>query len=89
MAAGDSVGVLAKDSGDGPVIALAVLVQIPGHPGAKAIGPLPKELQVPPLYSALLSSTPEDEAAAEDFMRALDTPEANEVYAKAGFEVKR
>ena len=50
VAAGDSVGVLAKDSGDGPVIALAVLVQIPGHPGAKAIGPLPKELQVPLLF---------------------------------------
>ena len=85
VAAGDSVGALAEDSGDGPVIALAVLVQIPGHPGAKAIGPLPKELQVPVLYSALPGSTPKDEAAAEDFMRALDTPEANEVW----FEVKR
>jgi len=34
------------------VIALAVLVGILGHPGAKAIGPLPKELQVPLPYFA-------------------------------------
>ena len=40
-------------------------------------------------YSALLGSTPKDEAAAEAFLRALGTPEAKEAYAKAGFEVKQ
>jgi molybdate transport system substrate-binding protein len=89
VAAGDNVDTLANDSGDGPVIALAVLVEIPGHPGAKAIGPLPKELQVPLLYSASLGWTPKDEAAAEVFLRALGTLEAKEAYAKAGFEVKQ
>ena len=87
VAAGANVDTLAKDSGDGPVIALAVLVEIPGHPGAKAIGPLPKELQVPLPYSALLGSTPKDEPAAEAFLRALGTPEAKQAYVKAGFEV--
>ena len=89
VAAGANVDTLAKDSGDGPVIALAVLVEIPGHPGAKAVGPLPKELQVPLPYSALLGSTPRDEPAAEAFLRALGTPEAKEAYVKAGFEVKQ
>jgi molybdate transport system substrate-binding protein len=42
VAAGANVDTLAKDTGNGPVIALAVLVEIPGHPGAKAIGPLPQ-----------------------------------------------
>ena len=89
VAAGANVDTLARDSGDGPVIALAVLVEIPGHPGAKAVGPLPKELQLPLPYSALLGSTPKDEPAAEAFLRALGTPEAKQAYVKAGFEVKQ
>jgi len=88
VAAGANVDTLAKYSGEGPVIAFAVLVEIPGHPGAKAIGSLPKELQVPLPYSALLSSTPKVEIAAEAFLRALGTPEAKKAYVKAGFEVK-
>ena len=89
VAAGANVETLSKYAGDGPVIALAVLVEIPGHSGAKVIGPLPKELQVPLPYSALLGSTPRDEPAAEAFLRALGTPEAKEAYVKAGFEVKQ
>jgi molybdate transport system substrate-binding protein len=89
VAAGANVDTLARDSGDGPVIALAVLVEIPGHPGAKAIGPLPGELQVPLPYSAVLGSAPGDEAAAEAFLRALGTRDAKEAYTKAGFEVKQ
>ena len=84
VAAGANVDTLAKDSGDGPVIALAVLVEIPGHPGAKAVGPLPKELQLPLPYSALLGSTPKDEPAAEAFLRALGTPEAKEALSRPG-----
>jgi ABC-type molybdate transport system substrate-binding protein len=53
------------------------------------VGPLPKELQVPLPYSAVLGSTPMDEPAAEAFLQALGTPEAKEAYAKAGFEVKQ
>jgi molybdate transport system substrate-binding protein len=89
VAAGANVSTLAKDSGDGPVIALAVLVEIPGHSGAKVIGPLPKELQVPLPYSAVLGSSPKDQAAAEAFLRELGTPEAKKAYAKAGFEVNQ
>ena len=89
VAAGANVDTLARDSGDGPVIALAVLVEIPGHPGAKAIGPLPRELQVPLPYSAVLGSAPGDEPAAAAFLRALGTRDAKEAYAKAGFEVKQ
>jgi molybdate transport system substrate-binding protein len=89
VAAGANVSTLAKDAGDGPVIALAVLVEILGHPGAKAIGPLPKDLQVPLPYSAVLGSSPKDQAAAEAFLRELGTPEAKKAYAKAGFEVKQ
>jgi molybdate transport system substrate-binding protein len=89
VAAGANVDTLAKSTGDGPVIALAVLVEIPGHPGARAIGPLPEELQVPIPYSAVLGSSPRDEAAAEAFLRALGTREAKQAYAKAGFEVKQ
>lgn len=88
VAAGANVDTLARDSGAGPVIALAVLVEIPGHPGAKAIGPLPRELQVPLPYSASLGARPRDEPAAEAFLRALGTPEAKKAYARAGFEVK-
>jgi molybdate transport system substrate-binding protein len=89
VAAGTNVATLAKASGTGPVIALAVLVEIPGHPGAKAIGPLPKELQLPLPYSAVLGSNPADEAVADAFLRMLGTPEARKAYAKAGFEVKQ
>jgi molybdate transport system substrate-binding protein len=89
VAAGANVSTLAKAPGDGPVIALAVLVEISGHPGAKPIGPLPKELQVPLPYSAVLGSNPRDQDAAEAFLRALATPEAKQAYAKAGFEVKQ
>ena len=48
-----------------PATPRVLLVEISGHPGAKPIGPLPKELQVPLPYSALLGSSPKDEAAAE------------------------
>jgi molybdate transport system substrate-binding protein len=89
VAAGANVDTVAKYSGDGPVIALAVLVEIPGHPGAKVIGPLPKELQVPVPYSAVLGRSPGDEAAAAAFLRALGAPEAKQAYARAGFEVKQ
>lgn len=88
VAAGANVDTLAREQGAGPVIALAVLVEIPGHPGARAIGPLPGELQVPLPYSASLGANPADAPAAEAFLRALGTPEAKQAYAKAGFEVK-
>jgi molybdate transport system substrate-binding protein len=89
VAAGANVATLAKYSGDGPVIALAVLVEIPGHPGARAIGPLPEVLQVPIPYSAVLGRSPRDEAAAKAFLQALGTLEAKQAYAKAGFDVKQ
>ena len=44
---------------------------------------------MPVPYSAVLGSSPRDEAAAEAFLRALGTPEAKQAYAKAGFEVKQ
>lgn len=84
---GANVSTMAKDTGAGPVIALAVLVEI-AHPGAKVVGALPKEVQVPLPYSAVLGAKLADEAAARAFLQALGTSDAKKVYARAGFEVK-
>jgi ABC-type molybdate transport system substrate-binding protein len=54
----------------------------------KLIGPLPKELQVPLAYSAALSARPQDEVAAQAFVRALASAEAKQAYVAAGFEVE-
>jgi hypothetical protein len=55
----------------------------------KLIGPLPKELQVPLPYSAVLSAHPQDEVAAQAFLEALASVEAKQAYVAAGFEVER
>ena len=87
VAAGANVTTLAQDTSAGPVLALAVLVEIPGHPGAKLVGPLPKDLQMPLPYSAVLGAHPVDEPAAQAFLDALGSPEAKRAYAAAGFVV--
>ncbi len=89
VAAGTNVTTLAMDTSPGTVIALSVLVEIAGHPGAKLVGPLPKELQVPLPYSAVLGARPLDEAAAQAFLQALAGTEARQAYAAAGFEVEK
>jgi len=71
------VTTLAKDTSSGTAVALSVMVEITGHPGAKLVGPLPKELQVPLLYSAVLGARPLDEAAASTF----DPPSFRAMYA--------
>ena len=78
---------LAKDETPGSVLALSVLVEVRGHPGARLIGPLPKELQVPLPYSAVLGDKPVDEAAATAFDQLLASPEARKAYVADGFEV--
>ena len=80
---------LAKDTSPGFVVALSVLVEIPGHPGAKLVGPLPKELQVPLPYSVVLGAHPQDEVAAQAFLQALASAEAKQAYVAAGFEVEK
>lgn len=85
---GKNVEVMAQATDTGPVVALAVLVEINGVEGAKTIGALPAEFQVPLPYSAVLGAKPKDEAAAKAFLAALATPEARKAYAKAGFKVK-
>jgi molybdate transport system substrate-binding protein len=89
VAAGTNVTTLAKDTSPGTVIALSVLVEIAGHPGAKLVGPLPKELQVPLPYSAVLGARPVDETAARAFLQALAGAEARKAYAAAGFEIEK
>lgn len=89
VAPGTNVSTLAKDTSPGTVIVLSVLVEIAGHPGAKLVGPLPKELQVPLPYSAVPGARPADEAAAQAFMQALASDEAKRAYAAAGFEVAK
>jgi ABC-type molybdate transport system substrate-binding protein len=42
VATGTNVSTLAKDTSSGIVIALSVLPEIAGHPGAKLVGPLPR-----------------------------------------------
>jgi molybdate transport system substrate-binding protein len=87
--AGTSVSTLAKDTSPGMVVVLSVLVEIPGHPGAKLVGPLPEELQVPERFSAALSARPQDEVEAQAFLHALASAEAKQAYVAAGFEVEK
>jgi len=89
VVAGTSVSTLAEDTSPGIVVVLSVLVQIPGHPGAKLVGPLPKELQVPATFSAVLGARPQDEVAALAFLQALASAEAKQAYVAAGFEVEK
>ena len=89
VAAGANIATLSKDTSPGTVLALSVLVEVAGHPGAKLIGPLPKELQVPLPYSAVLGARSVDDAAATAFLQMLASPEAKQVYAAAGFEVEK
>jgi molybdate transport system substrate-binding protein len=88
VAAGVSVSTLAKDTSPGIVVAMSPLTEIPGHPGAKSVGALPKELQVRSSFWAVLGSRPRDEVAAQAFLRALAGAEAKQAYAAAGFEVE-
>jgi molybdate transport system substrate-binding protein len=89
VAAGTSLVTLAKDTGPGTVVALTVLTEVAGEPRVKLVGPLPKELQVALPYSAVLSAHPQDEVAAQAFLRALASAEAKQAYVAAGFEVER
>jgi len=89
VAPGANVTTLAQDTSPGTVLALSVLVEIPGHPGAKLVGPLPKELQAPVTISAALGAHPQDEVAAQAFLRALASAEAKQAYVAAGFEVEK
>lgn len=90
VVAGTSVSTLAKDTSPGMVVVvLSVLVEIPGHPGAKLVGPLPDELQVRARFSAALGARPRDEVAAHAFLQALASAEAKQAYVAAGFEVEK
>jgi molybdate transport system substrate-binding protein len=89
VAGGASVSTLAKDTSPGIVVAMSPLTEIPGHPGAKLVGPLPKELQVQVSFSAVLGARPQDEVAAQAFLQALASAEAKQAYAAAGFEVEK
>ena len=89
VAGGASVSTLAKDTSPGIVVAMAPLTEIPGHPGAKMIGPLPNELQVQVSFFAVLGARPQDEVAAQAFLQALASAEAKQAYAAAGFEVEK
>ena len=53
------------------------------------VGPLPKELQVPLPYSAVLSAHPLDEVASQAFLQALASAGAKQAYAAAGFGVEK
>ena len=89
VAGGASVSTLAKDTSAGFVIAMSPLTEIPGHPGTKLVGPLPKELQVRISFSAVLGARPEDEVAAQAFLQVLASAEAKQAYIAAGFEVEK
>jgi molybdate transport system substrate-binding protein len=89
VAAGTSLITLAKDTSPGTVVALTVLIEAAGEPGVKLVGPLPKELQVPLPYSAVLSVHPHDEVAAQAFLRALASAQAKQAYVAAGFEIEK
>jgi molybdate transport system substrate-binding protein len=88
VTAGTHMVTLAKDTSPGTVVALSVLVEIAGYPGAKLVGPLPNELQVRLPYYAVLGARPLDEVAAHAFLQALAGAGAKQAYAAAGFEVE-
>jgi molybdate transport system substrate-binding protein len=88
VASGTNVSTLAKDPSPGIVITLSVLPEIAGHPGAKLVGPLPKELQAPVTVFAALGAHPQDEAAAQAFLRELASTEAKKAYVAIGFDVE-
>jgi molybdate transport system substrate-binding protein len=88
VASGTNVSTLAKDTSPGIVIALSVLPEIAGHPGAKLVGPLPKELHDPVTVFAALGARPEDEAAAQAFLQELASTEAKKAYVATGFDVE-
>jgi molybdate transport system substrate-binding protein len=89
VAAGTSVSTLAKDTSPGFVVAMSPLTEIPGHPGAMLVGPLPKALQVQSSFSAVLGARPHNEVAAQAFLQALVSAEARQAYGAAGFEVEK
>jgi molybdate transport system substrate-binding protein len=89
VAGGASVSTLANDISPGSVVAMSPLTEIPGHPGTKLVGPLPKELQVQISFSAVLGTHPLDEVAAQSFLQVLASAEAKQAYAAAGFEVEK
>ena len=88
VASGTNVSTLAKDTTPGIVIALSVLPEISGHPGAKLVGPLPKELQDPVTVFAVPGAHPQDEATAQAFLQELASTEAKKAYVAIGFEVE-
>jgi extracellular solute-binding protein len=71
------------------VVALTVLTEVAGQPEVKLVGPLPKELQVPLPYSAVLSAHPSDEMASQAFLQAIASANAKQAYAAAGFGVDK
>jgi molybdate transport system substrate-binding protein len=87
VTAGTNVTTLAKDASTGIVIAMSILPEIAGHPGAKLVGPLPKELQAPVIIIGALGIRPQNEAAAQAFLLQLASPEAKKAYVAAGFDV--
>jgi molybdate transport system substrate-binding protein len=88
VASGTNVSTLAKDTSPGIVIALSVLPEIAGHQGTKLVGPLPKEFQAPVTVFAALGAHPQDEAAAQAFLRELASTEAKKAYVAIGFDVE-
>jgi len=88
VAPGTNVSTLAKDTSPGIVIALGVLPQIAGHPGAKLVGPLPKELQAPVTVFVALGAHPQDEAAAQAFLHELASEKAKKACVAIGLEVE-
>ncbi len=89
VATGTNVSTLAKDTTPGIVIALSILPEIAGHPGAKLVGPLPKELQAPDVVFAVLGVHPQDEATAQAFLRQLASTEAKKAYVAIGLDVEK
>ena len=87
VAAGANIAALTADTNPGKVLAVSVIVEVRGHPGAKLVGPLPGDLQSPLPYAAVLGAHPVDVEAAEAFLKWLGSAEAKRAYAAAGFDV--
>ena len=74
---------LVTDEADLAVQQISELKQVAG---VEVIGPIPRELQVPAIFSAGRMTATDKVALSEQFLKFLQSPEATSVLREAGLE---
>ena len=70
-------------------IGIHQISEIVGQPGIRLIGPLPSEIQNYTVYGAGIGAMAKESAAAQAFIRALASPQAEAIYRARGMEPVR